>query len=127
MTDPNTVTVYDKEGTPFEVSRANAVDLVQVDGWTFSKPVVKIVEAPAAPAEPTPPVVDEDEGEDEEEDGDDEEEAGAVLTTEEEFEALPDRADVVAYLAKHFPDYRPHHLAKREKLIADAIQLATGE
>jgi hypothetical protein len=51
----------------------------------------------------------------------------AIFTTEEQFAELTDREDVVAYLAKHFPDFRPHHKAGRDGLVAKAIELATSE
>lgn len=51
----------------------------------------------------------------------------APFTTEEQFAELTEREDVVAYLAKHFPDFRPHHKAGRDGLVAKAIELATGE
>jgi len=146
------MTVYDPEGTAFEVSPINAKDLVQINGWTFQKPVIKIVnqaepEVPAeepseeeaadeAPAEEAADEAPAEEAADEapaEEAADEapadespEEEAAAPYTTVEQFEALERREDVVAYLAEHFPDFTPHHLHKRETLIEKAIELATA-
>ena len=134
MPNPNMMTVYDPEGTAFEVSPINAKDLVQINGWTFQKPVIKIVNQaePEVPAEEPSEEEAADEAPAEEAadeapaDESPEEEAAAPYTTVEQFEALERREDVVAYLAEHFPDFTPHHLHKRETLIEKAIELATA-
>lgn len=66
---------------------------------------------------------DEDEGDDEAETA---EEAPAVRKTEEDFADLESREDVVAYMAVAFPDFKPHHLSKRDGLVAKAIELANA-
>ncbi len=135
MSDPNLITVFDKNGEPFETTRANARDLVNHVGWTYARPTVieKIVEATPAPApvveEPAAPVAEEAPTPAVEEPAAEaaEEvaavEAATVFTTAEEFEGL-DRDGVVAYLAATFPDYQPHHRSGRDKLVEDAIKLA---
>jgi len=50
----------------------------------------------------------------------------APFTTAEQFAELTERDDLVAYLAKHFPDFRPHHKSSRDGLVAKAIELATA-
>jgi len=50
-----------------------------------------------------------------------------IFTTEEQFAGMTDREDVVVYLAGAFPDFKPHHKAGRDGLVAKAIELATGE
>lgn len=136
MSDPNLVTVFDKNGEPFETTRANARDLVNHVGWTYARPTIieKVVEAKSAPApfveEPTTPVAEEAPAPVVEEPAAEEAveevpatEAATVFTTAEEFEGL-DRDGVVAYLAATFPDYQPHHRAGRDKLVEEAIKLA---
>lgn len=150
MSNPNTVTVYSPEGEPFEMSRVNARDLCTHRGWSMSPLTVPPVAQPDEPEE-------EDHAEDEREgsgqadatgeaeDGEGEGAEGstggeapgseqedvltdtAPFTTEEQFAELTEREDVVAYLAKHFPDFRPHHKAGRDGLVAKAIELATAE
>jgi len=61
---------------------------------------------------------------DEDEAAADQDNASAPFTTEEQFADLVEREDVVAYLADHFPDFRPHHKAGRDGLVAKAIELA---
>ena len=139
-----------------ETSRANARDLVTHAGWLSSPPTVieKIVvvekdaetapvETPAAetPAEEAPAAEteanDETEEDSEEEAGEGDEDEGsedegssenapAVRKTEEDFADLTEREDVVAYLAATFPDFKPHHLSKRDGLVAKAIELANA-
>lgn len=142
MSNPNTVTVYSPEGEPFETSRVNARDLCAHRGWSMSPLTAGAAPAPKKEAEDA--VADsagsvedaETESEDTEagEEGVEEadEEATAtegvkVFTTEEEFDDLTEREDVVAYLAAAFPDFKPHHKSSRDGLVAKAIELATGE
>lgn len=123
--------VYSPVGEMFEVSALNAHDLVTHAGWTYK---AADGEAPAPKPEATPIVEDEDKVEetddtsgnddDDAEDAGDDADADAPFTTEEQFAELTDREAVVAYLAQHYPDFTPHHLAKRESLIAKAIELA---
>lgn len=148
MSNPNLVLIFSPAGEPFETSRANARDLTSHAGWSFSPPAevaaVAVAEASKpveAPKEPevaqTPPsseggnadegsegTDDEGTGEEAGEEGTAEEE-GVIFTTAEQFEGM-DREAVVAYLAKNFPDYKPHHLTKVEKLVVKAIELAQG-
>ncbi len=67
----------------------------------------------------------------EEEAGDEEVDASentpTVRKTEEDFADLESREDVVAYLAVAFPDFKPHHLSKRDGLVVKAIELAAGQ
>lgn len=131
MSDPNMTTVYDKNGEPFETSRANARDLVTHAGWSFARPTVieKIVEVQPTPV-PTPiveetaaaPVFEEETAA--AEDFDAATATGVELfTTVEQFADL-DREGVVVYLADNFPDFQPHHRAGRDKLVEEAIKLA---
>lgn len=125
-------TVYSPQGEMFEVSALNAHDLVTHAAWSYEAPADGAAPAPAPEPEAeveTEVETDEDEaGEDAaDETSEDEADADAPFTTEEQFEALTEREDVVAYLAKTFPDYKPHHLAKRESLIAKAIELGAAE
>lgn len=154
MHNPNTVTAYSPEGEPFEMSRVNARDLCSHRGWSMSPltvPPVKTeikAETPAATKEEAHAEAD-SEGSREDGQGTEGSEADgtegsagseaaqsqqedvltdtAIFTTEEQFAELTEREDVVAYLAKHFPDFRPHHKAGRDGLVAKAIELATGE
>lgn len=141
--DPNIAIVFSPDGEgPFEVTRINGIDLTQHAGWTYAPKgttVSKAEPAPApaptptpapapAPAPVTPPPAAEPEVEDEEAETEAEEttedEAETPFTTEEQFAELTDRDALVAYLAKHFPSYKPHHLAGRDKLVEKAIELA---
>ncbi len=125
-------TVYSPQGEMFEVSALNAHDLVTHAGWSYDAPNKVPVAEEAAPEEvdETADETDEDAGDDAgdetSEDDASDETAAEPFTTEEQFAALTEREDVVAYLAETFPDYKPHHLAKRESLIAKAIELATA-
>lgn len=154
MSNPNTVTVFSPEGEPFETSRVNARDLCTHRGWSMSPLTVPPVKAEEpAKTETKEPEHAEDDREGsgeadatgEAEDGEGEGSEGsagseatqpeqedvltatAPFTTEEQFAELTEREDVVAYLAKHFPDFKPHHKAGRDGLVAKAIELATGE
>lgn len=150
MSNPNTVTVYSPEGEPFEMSRVNARDLCNHRGWSMSSLTVPPATKPEE-SEEEAHAEDEREGSGqadatgEAEDGEGEGAEGstggeapgseqedvltetAPFTTEEQFAELTEREDVVAYLAKHFPDFRPHHKAGRDGLVAKAIELATAE
>lgn len=144
MSNPNTVTVYSPQGEPFEMSRVNARDLCSHRGWSMSPLTVPPVsEAPAETKEAADAVndsagsVEDAETESsatetgEAEAGEEAEEevntAGVtIFTTEEEFASLPEREDVVDYLAVAFPDFKPHHKSSRDGLVAKAIELATG-
>lgn len=138
MSNPNTVTVYSPDGEPFEMSRVNARDLVAHRKWSMS-PMTAVetvlVQAEAtsetvvAPEIITQAVVADGEEEQVNFDDDkiDEESDVGIFTTEEQFDGLTEREDVVAYLAKHFPDFVPHHKSSRDGLVAKAIKLATGE
>lgn len=154
MSNPNTVTVYSPEGEPFEMSRVNARDLCTHRGWSMSPLTVPpVTEEPKAPAETkeedhaeaeregsgqADPAGEAEDGEGEGAEGSTGSEApgpeqedvltgDAPFTTEEQFAELTEREDVVAYLAKHFPNFRPHHKAGRDGLVAKAIELATAE
>jgi len=157
MQNPNTVTVYSPEGEPFEMSRVNARDLCSHRGWSMSPLTGGNTKAekPAEPKEEIH-AEDDREGSGqadatgETEDGEGEGPEGSTggeapepeqedvlidprtdfsipFTTEEQFAELTEREDVVDYLAKHFPDFVPHHRARRDGLVAKAIELATGE
>lgn len=145
MTNPNTVAVWSPDGKEMvETSRLNAYDLVTHANWSYSAPryvqldagetppapaAAPVVETPAAPepeAETEAEETAEEEAGDEGNDDDASEEAPAVRKTEEDFADLTDRADVVAYLAEAFPDFKPHHLTKRDGLVAKAIELANA-
>lgn len=144
MSNPNLFKVWSPDGSEMvETSRANARDLTTHAGWLNSPPhviekiVVVEVPAPAAKTEtPAPvaapaaePVVEEApvvEDDAEAGDEDDAAEAPAVRKTEEDFADLTERDDVVAYLAATFPEYKPHHLTRRETLIKKAIELANA-
>lgn len=68
-----------------------------------------------------------DEGEAGEEDEVSEDaEAFVPFTTVEQFDGLADKLDVQAYLTQHFPDFKFDGRANRDKLIAQAIELATA-
>lgn len=150
MSNPNTTTVYDPKGEAFEMSKANARDLVAHMGWSFSKPTVIVKEvaaeeeAPACevptetestPTEEAPAAVEEAAAEEapaEEAAAEEAPEetaapaADAPFTTEEQFAELTERDQLVEYLGKHFPDFKPHHKAGRDSLVAKAIELATA-
>lgn len=142
MSNPNTVTVFSPEGEPFEMSRVNARDLCSHRGWSMSPLTVPpVAAAPAEPKEPADAGTDSagsvEDAETEStaaEDGEAGEEAEeevsaagvTILTTEEEFDSLPEREDVVNYLAAAFPDFKPHHKSSRDGLVAKAIELAAG-
>ncbi len=145
--NPNLISVWSPDGSEMiETSRANARDLVSHVGWSYSPPHVieKIVvvekEATHEVGEtktetPTTteteevietPAEDEDAGEEESAEEEPSGEAPAVRKTEEDFADLETREDVVAYLATAFPSFKPHHLAKRDGLVAKAIELANA-
>ena len=69
----------------------------------------------------------EENGDEDEDEAETAEEAPTVRKTEEDFADLETREDVVAYLAVAFPDFKPHHLSKRDGLVAKAIELAAGQ
>jgi hypothetical protein len=143
MSNPNTVTIWSPNGEPFEMSRVNARDLLNHAKWSSTPPEgaapAKAVEVATeedtsnGSADSERSVEDADEAGTEAEAGEGEAaEAGeaevtAPFTTEEQFAALTERDDVVAYLAKHFPDFKPHHKSSRDGLVAKAIELAAGE
>lgn len=137
MSNPNTVTVYSPEGEPFETSRVNARDLCTHRGWSMSPLTGGATPAPkeaedavtdsagsVEDAKTESPATEAGEAEEAEEEVT---EAVTILTTEEEFDSLPEREDVVAYLAAAFPDFKPHHKSSRDGLISKAIELAAGE
>jgi hypothetical protein len=141
MSNPNIVTVFSPDGDRFEMSRINARDLVNHRGWSMSPLTVPPTKAETkeetnAEADTTGEA-DDVEGEGAEgstggEASDPEQEdvlttSDAPYTTEEQFAELTEREDVVAYLAKHFPDFEPHHRSRRDGLVTKAIELATGE
>jgi hypothetical protein len=144
MSNPNTVTVYSPSNEPFEMSRINARDLCShagwsmkpLDGYTPPKPIeadTQIEEAADA-ADNAGSVEDAEtnegegaetnEGEGKGEDAGEEDDALVIRKEETDFADLETRDDVVAYLAEAFPEFKPHHLAKREGLVAKAIELA---
>ncbi len=124
MSNPNTVTVFSPEGEPFEMSRVNARDLCNHREWSMSPPEGGVT----APVEEPADAVDEaGETETTEEAGEEEvTDEVTVFTTEEQFAALTEREDVVAYLAATFPEFKPHHKSSRDGLVAKAIELAAG-
>lgn len=144
MSNPNTVTVYSPTNEPFEMSRVNARDLCAhagwsmkpLDGYTPPKPDKEPTHEETADAADSEGSVEDAEGEDAEgSEGEDEgaegEDAGeenadtlVIRKEEADFDDLETRDDVVAYLAEAFPDFKPHHLSKREGLVAKAIELA---
>ena len=158
MTNPNLISVWSPDGSEMiETSRANARDLVNHVGWTYSPPhviekIIVVEKAPEPEKEPanevgeteteTPAETEaeevtetpaEDAGDDEageeeagEEEADALENTPTVRKTEEDFADLESREDVVAYLAATFPDFKPHHLSKRDGLVAKAIELANA-
>lgn len=118
MSDPNLITVFDKNGEPFETTRANARDLVTHVGWSYSRPTVieKVVEAKPEPA----PVVEVETA------------AAPVVEpettvsdekTEDPFAGM-DRDAVAAYITANFPDATFHHKTGRDKLVELALSLA---
>lgn len=126
-TDPNLVLVFSPTGESAEVSRANARDLTSHAGWSYERLIAAATPAPApakAPAnQVTPPPAAAAPAADETPatEGD-----ATIFTTAEQFAGF-DRDAVVAYLAKHFPDFKPHHKSSADGLIAKAIALATSE
>lgn len=125
--------VFSPQGEPFEVSSLNAHDLVTHAGWSYDQPTIvkaEVVENETAEEEEAGEDAA-DETSEEEEAGEDtsEEDAGgdaAPFTTTEQFDSLETLENVTAYLAQHFPDFKPHHLAKRDTLVAKAIELAAS-
>lgn len=130
-------TVYSPEGDMFETSALNAHDLVTHAGWSYEALTGTPAPAPAPEPVVTPPAeepeADADETTDESEaeetaDESDEDETPAdepkVRKTVEDFADLEDRDAVIAYLATAFPDFKPHHLAGRDKLVEKAVELA---
>lgn len=133
MTDPNLVKVFSPTGEMAEVSKLNARDLTGNSGWTYERLIAAATPAPkpapvkpVAPEEKQTPAPAADETDQTEETNEDAETAD-LFTTVEQFDALEERDAVVAYLAKHFPDFKPHHLSKRDKLVEKAIELATAK
>lgn len=129
MSDPNMITVFDKNGDSFEMTKANARDLVEHAGWSYTRPTIiekvveKVVEVPAAPV--AAPVAEEPKTETPvTETAADDTGEEQLLKTEEAFKDM-DRDAVAAYLNKHFPDATFHHKTGREKLVELAITLAT--
>lgn len=148
MSNPNTVTVYSPLNEPFEMSRINARDLCAhagwsmkpLDGYTPPEPIEadtqteEAADAPDNAGSVEDAKTNEGEGEDAKanegegqgEDAGEEDDALVIRKEEADFDDLETRDDVVAYLAEAFPDFKPHHLSKREGLIAKAIELATN-
>lgn len=147
MSNPNTATVFDPNGDVFEMSKANARDLVEHAGWSFSKPIMieKIVEVPVKHTTPETPAKEEAEQEEaaeeaaEEEATDDDVEEAVEEAAEEEAETeadtavtLEDFADIedrdaaVKYLAENFPDFKPHHKAGRDSLVEKIVELSNA-
>lgn len=123
MSDPNMVTVFDKNGDSFEMTKANARDLVEHAGWSYQRPTIiekvveKVVEVPVVPV--TPPAAEEPKTEEPETEAGEEQ----LLKTEEAFKDM-DRDAVAAYLNKRFPDAAFHHKTGRDKLVELAVSLA---
>ena len=135
MSNPNMTTVFDKNGEPFEMNKANARDLVEHAGWSFQKPTVieKIVEVPAKEEKKVEDEQAEDEKEVEEISDSTVSASHADNTAEEQplrhmedFGDYETREDMVEYLAKFFPDFKPHHKAGRDSLVEKAVELANG-
>lgn len=143
MSNPNLFKVWSPDGSEMvETSRANARDLTTHAGWLNSPPTVVekivVVEVPAAAetktetpapvveAAPAAETVVEEAPAAEETPVVEEAAAPAARKTEKDFDDLPEREDVVAYLAATFPEYKPHHLTRRETLIKKAIELANA-
>lgn len=153
MSNPNTVTVYSPDGEAFETSRVNARDLCAHREWTMSPPATATTPA-AEPVEETPvETEDKSDAEDDSERGVEDagqedagqedaaavseeagEEAGeevvgpaGIKTVEDEFEYLTTRDQLVEYLEEFFPDFKPHHKAGRDSLVAKAIELALAK
>jgi len=125
MSNPNTTTVYDPKGDAFEMSKMNARDLVEHAGWTFTKPTIieKVVQVPAEPAAVEPAAEDapvENEGTE-----DDAEDAPKPPVTAEDFAHLEDRDAAAAYIEEKF-GRKPHHLAKRETIIENIVELTNA-
>ena len=146
MSNPNDLKVYSPSGEMFEMSRANAHDLTTHAGWSFKAPTE--IKAPAEIAactvppvvketadvqsnadsarsvEDTTPVVEAEAETSAETVEEATEENDAV--TDEDFAHLEDREAVVAYLAEHFPEFKPHHKSSRDGLVAKLVELANG-
>lgn len=127
MANPNTVTIFDKKGEAYEMSRPNARDLAEHCGWTFSQPTVIIkapedvvVEQSVPAAEPEadaePEAVTESEPVTESVD--------ETKVTEADFDDLVTREDAVEYLEQNFPDFKPHHKTGRDKLIEKIVEFS---
>lgn len=138
--NPNLVPVWSPEGEgPFEMSRANARDLTNHAGWSYSPPEGD------APAPVAPKAEDNgststgesrtgEEGSDAgngteegsgEEAGEEGEKGEVDFSKAEHFEGM-DREAVVAILGQKYPDFKPHHLAKVDSLVAKAVELANA-
>jgi len=147
MSNPNDLKVYSPSGEMFEMSRANAHDLTTHAGWSFKAPTE--IKAPAEIAACTvPPVVKEtadapstaDSARSVEASDTPVVEAEAETSTEAveeaaeendavtdaDFAHLEDRDAVVAYLAEHFPEFKPHHKSSRDGLVAKLVELTNG-
>ena len=131
----NLTAVYSPVGEHFEMSHANARDLTTHAGWSYEAPAA----AKGADDGQDEPGRHEDGGSEEHaaedasegrEDGstgqEDEEGSGpeAVSLTEDDFEGLEDKEQVMAFLANRLPDFKPHHLAKRDTVVQQAIELS---
>ena len=112
-----------------EKETANEVVETETKAETPAATETPVTEEEAPAAETEEAGSDDDDaatGDDESADEDTKAETPAVRTTEEDFADLESREDVVAYLAAAFPDFKPHHLMKRDKLVLKAIELATA-
>jgi hypothetical protein len=146
--------VYSPSGEKFEVTKANARDLVSHVGWSYNGVVAAGTPKPADVLKPEPktaPIAkevseSEQPGKSQEEIDD---EAKRVLLKDGEvpamsevikaaepqrtqrltvadFDDLEDKAAVADYIAKTFPDLKIDGRANRDKLIAQAIDEATA-
>lgn len=123
MSNPNYISVFDPKGEHFEMVRANARDLVEHAGWTYSPPkviekIVQAVVAPEAVETPEPEVIEEEEA------PVTEEEDSGPTADEDKFSFIKDREQAVAYLAENFPEFKPHHRAGFESLIEKIVELS---
>ncbi|MEQ6333009.1 hypothetical protein [Sphingobium sp. MK2] len=118
-------TIFSPTGEKFEVSLANFRDLSTEPGWSVSPIAI-------AAATVNEPVITEtsdetvtDEPVTETDETTTEETAPKARVTVEDFADLTDKADVAAYISTAFPDAKIDGRANRDKLVAQAIELAT--
>lgn len=143
-------TVYSPAGEKFEMSPANARDVVRHAGWSESKPhpddvaaylagqsgeaAAITAEEPAAPttteeptapnSEPTEETVANDGDDDSDEDDNSDSEDEATVKTEPNHFADMDREAVRAYIDETFPGTEIDGRWNRDRLVAVALELA---